>query len=50
MTYMKLEKYSEAEEDCTRAIKHDPTYEKALFRRLESGNMWKANQLHIKKS
>lgn len=34
MTYMKLGKYSEAEEDCSRAIKHDSTYEKALFRRF----------------
>jgi len=38
MTYMKLEKYSEAEEDCSRAIKHDPTYEKALFRRAQCRN------------
>lgn len=33
MANMKLDKYAEAEEDCTRALRHDPTYEKALFRR-----------------
>ena len=33
MAYMKVKKYREAEEDCTRALKHDASYEKAIFRR-----------------
>ena len=33
MANLKLKNWKEAEEDCTRALRHDPTYEKALFRR-----------------
>ncbi|CAG5111167.1 Oidioi.mRNA.OKI2018_I69.chr2.g5500.t1.cds [Oikopleura dioica] len=38
MAYMKVKKYREAEEDCTRALKHDASYEKALFRRAQCRN------------
>ena len=30
MANLKLKNWKEAEEDCTRALRHDPTYEKAL--------------------
>jgi len=33
---LKLKNWKEAEEDCTRALRHDPTYEKALFRRAQA--------------
>merc|ERR1712050_780251 len=39
MANMKLGKHSEAEEDCTRALKYDPSYEKALFRRAQCRNI-----------
>jgi len=36
MANLKLKNWKEAEEDCTRALRHDPTYEKALFRRAQA--------------
>lgn len=38
MANMKLTRFREAEEDCTRALKHDPCYEKALYRRAQCRN------------
>lgn len=39
MANMKLGNHAEAENDCTRALKQDPTYEKALFRRGQCRNI-----------
>jgi len=36
MASLKVKKWSEAEEDCTRALKHDHQYQKALFRRAQA--------------
>lgn len=38
LAYMKQNMYQEAEDDCTRSLKHDSTYEKALFRRGQCRN------------
>ena len=36
MAALKLSKWADAEDDCTRALKHDQHYQKALFRRAQA--------------
>ena len=36
MASLKLKNWAEAEEDATRALRHDPSYQKAFFRRAQA--------------
>ena len=36
MASLKLQKWQDAEDDATRALRHDPSYQKALFRRAQA--------------